>query len=85
MIFSKELRDRRQKKGMSLREAEKRTNHAISYSMLSRYERGLRLDRMSVRHAQAISKLFLWNFKDMSEKIALEVAEQQGATHAATA
>ena len=73
MQFSVELRGRRKEKGWSLREAAGRTGGDLSYSMLSRYERGVRLDRMSVFHANAISKLYRWSIKDINKKIATEV------------
>lgn len=75
-MFSKELRERREKMDMSLREASERTKGQVSYAMLHRYEHGQGLDGMSVHHLRAISKLFRWNMGDMTKKIA---AEQGGA------
>lgn len=80
MGFSAELRERRLNRQWSLRDACKRTGGALSFTMLSRYERGIKLGVMSVRHAQAISKLFKWNMSDMSRKITEETQQKEPAS-----
>ena len=75
--FSSELRARRIDMGLSLRDLEARMNSEVAYSMLSRYERGIRIGEMSVEHAQAISKAFRWSMDDISKRIKLETSMEE--------
>lgn len=70
MKFSAELRQRRTKKHLSLREAAKETG--ISYAMLSRFERGVGLMEMSAEKAQVLADFFRWNLKNMMDKMKAE-------------
>ena len=74
--FSEELRARRIARGMSLRELEAAMGSEVAYSMLSRYERGIRLNEMSMEHAQAISYAFKWSMDDIAKRIKLEKGGQ---------
>ena len=74
--FSEELRARRIDRGMSLRELEAAMGSEVAYSMLSRYERGIRLNEMSMEHAQAISYAFKWSMDDIAKRIKLEKGGQ---------
>lgn len=79
MPFSAELKERRTKAGLSLREAVAKMRERganLSFSMLSRYERGRGLDVMSLHHARAISRLFRWSMGEMTKKIATETGAE---------
>jgi transcriptional regulator with XRE-family HTH domain len=73
MTFSEELKRKRQRAKMSLREAARATKGAVSFVMLFRYERGAGLDGMSLHHARAIAKLYGWEISDMTRQIARQV------------
>lgn len=73
-MFSAELRERRYKARMSLREAAREMDGALSFSMLNRYERGIGLGVMNINHARAISKLFRWSIAEILRKIEEEVS-----------
>lgn len=84
-MFSTELRERRVKAEMTLRQASNRISQIgskLSFSMLWRYEKGLGLDCMGFHHLRAISKLYRWSLADISKKIAEEVAKQKEAARA---
>jgi transcriptional regulator with XRE-family HTH domain len=69
-LFSTELRQRRTKKGLSLREASK--GCGISRTMLHRYENGIGLMEMSAEKAQALAEFFRWNIKIMLRQMRIE-------------
>jgi len=72
-MFSQELRKKREKAGLTLRAAAKATRGALSYPMLYRYEVGMGLEGMSLRHARALSRLYEWDLDDINKKIARQV------------
>lgn len=61
--FGQELRRRRTKMGLNLREASK--GCGISPAMLSRFERGIGLMEMSAEKTAALADFFRWNVRDM--------------------
>lgn len=69
-LFSTELKQRRTKMKLSQREAAKRCG--ISYNMLHRYEKGIRLMEMSAEKASVLADFFRWNLKDMMKKMRAE-------------
>lgn len=73
MGFSAELKQRRTKMSLNLREAAK--GCGISYAMLSRFERGIGLMEMSAEKVEALAVFFRWNLKDMMNKMHEEAAK----------
>lgn len=67
MTFSAELRQRRTKMKLSLREAAK--GSGISHAMLSRFERGVGLMEMSADKAAILADFFRWKLGDMMRKM----------------
>lgn len=49
----------------------------MSYTMLQRYEKGIRLMEMSVVKAVALADFYRWSVKDMLQKLRAEAAQQQ--------
>lgn len=76
MTFSHELRRRRKKMNLSLREAAKQMG-ALSHSQLGRYERGICLMEMSAEKAEALAKFFEWDAGDMLRKMQRQTRKQK--------
>lgn len=74
MTFSAELRSRRTKMKLSLREAAK--GSGISHAMLSRFERGIGLMEMSAEKTAILADFFRWNLRDMLRKMREESASK---------
>ena len=72
--FSTELRSRRTKMKLSLREAAK--GCGISHAMLSRFERGVGLMEMSAEKAATLADFFRWNLRDLMRKMREESASR---------
>lgn len=70
MRFSAELKQRRMKKQLTMREAAKETG--ISLTSISRFERGIGLMEMSAEKAQVLADFFRWNLKEMMRKMKTE-------------
>lgn len=66
-LFSTELKQRRKKMRLSLREAAK--GCGISHAMLFRFERGIGLMEMSAEKVEALAEFFRWRLQDMMRKM----------------
>lgn len=77
--FSQELKERRTKRGLTLRAAAKEIKK-ISFSQLAKYEHGLGLMEMSAGNAQALADFFRWNLRDMLRKMREQAAQQARET-----
>ena len=77
ILFSNNLRVRRKKRKLSLRDVAKATG--VSYAALSRLERGLGLMEMSAGRAQVLAKFFGWDIKEMLRLIRSEASRKEKA------
>lgn len=73
-MFSQELRQRRTKMKLTLRQVAKKTK--ISFAALSRYERGIGLMEMSAGRAKVLAEFFRWNVKQMIRAMETETAQR---------
>lgn len=78
MTFGEELKKRREEKGLSIRDLEKKIG--ISDTMITRYEKNIRLYEMSLRYAHAISKYFRWDIRHIMSAIANTPEAYKGKT-----
>jgi len=76
MTFSEELKQRRTKMRLTLRDAAKGIKK-ISFAQLARYERGIGLMEMSAGNTQALADFFRWDLRKMLRAMREQAAQQQ--------